>query len=287
MFACNHCNYKTDKRNNYMRHLQSQRHYEKLNLKMIEPEKIKEKTYSCGICSYKTNNKNNYSRHVSFCAVQKINKSIEMNMREDTKKYKKYYQDNIRELNSQLKEIELQKVFLLEIVENLIYKKYVNTNILNDKEIITDKKKLLHLLKNKNNLLYVNQKPVKKNIDFVINNKEEQLEGKNISKLEIQDIKQNHEMSEDEEEDESDEYEEDSDTETESDEEELIIKNMKGLKKIIDCSRTYYYDINNDVYNGDLKIIGKRVHDDDNCPRLHKDNNYCDKCWWYVEYNRN
>lgn len=283
MFACNHCNYKSDKRNNYMRHLQSQRHYEKLNLKMIEPDKMKDKSYNCGICSYKTNNKNNYSRHVKFCAVQKINKSIELNIKDDTKKYKKYYQNTIRELNYQLKEIELQKVFLLNVVENLIYKKYLNTNILNDKEIITDKKRLLTLLKNKNNLLYTNQKVATKKIDSSVVNKEDSDIDKEIQETNINLFIDNQKNEDDE----VESKDHDSDTESDSDEEELIIKNMKGLKKIIDCSRSYYYDIYNNVYNNELKIIGKRVHDTDNCPRLHKHNNYCDKCWWYVEYNPN
>lgn len=52
---------------------------------------------------------------------------------------------------------------------------------------------------------------------------------------------------------------------------------------MIDCSRLYYYDHENNVYNSDLQIIGKRMLDDC-CPRLHTNNEYTDKCWCYVEY---
>ena len=77
----------------------------------------------------------------------------------------------------------------------------------------------------------------------------------------------------------------DSDSDSDSDSLPDIEYNMKGLKKIRDCGRLYFCDCQNIVYNVNNERIGIRVHDE-SCPKNHKNGKYSEKCWWYVEYEK-
>ena len=57
MFICSTCNYKTNKKGNYNRHLKTKKH-------LIRIDK-KETTFKCPFCDYETSRRNNYLRHMS------------------------------------------------------------------------------------------------------------------------------------------------------------------------------------------------------------------------------
>ena len=83
--------------------------------------------------------------------------------------------------------------------------------------------------------------------------------------------------------------ESDTDTDTDSDSDSDSLSDdgfkMKGLKKIRDCGRLYFCDCHNIVYNVNNERIGIRVHDE-SCPKKHKNGKYSERCWWYVEYEK-
>ena len=56
MFICSTCNYKTNKKGNYNRHLKTKKH-------LIRIDK-KETTFKCPFCDYETSRRNNYLRHM-------------------------------------------------------------------------------------------------------------------------------------------------------------------------------------------------------------------------------
>ena len=56
-FTCEICNYKTDKRGNYNRHLTTKKHKKKI-------EKETDGIFKCSLCDYVTMRRNNYLRHL-------------------------------------------------------------------------------------------------------------------------------------------------------------------------------------------------------------------------------
>ena len=56
-YTCVPCNYKTGRKDNYNRHIQSVRHLDKIY--------EKEKNYTCSLCNFKCNKKTNYNIHLT------------------------------------------------------------------------------------------------------------------------------------------------------------------------------------------------------------------------------
>jgi hypothetical protein len=56
-YICVPCNYKTGRKDNYNRHIQSVRHLDKIS--------EKEKNYTCSLCNFKCNKKTNYNIHLT------------------------------------------------------------------------------------------------------------------------------------------------------------------------------------------------------------------------------
>ena len=105
-FECINCNYKTDKRGNYKRHLKTKKHID------IHKE------FNCDECNYKTNKKGNLIRHYKKCH----NKFIE---KEDTCEKNTFDLSNL--------EINLKKILKeQENIKQLIPKNSGNT-IINNK----------------------------------------------------------------------------------------------------------------------------------------------------------
>ena len=112
IFECVKCNYKTDKRGNYNRHLKTKKH--------LDIHRSDE--FACHLCNYKTDKKNNLIRHDKkyHCKIVKKEKEIKRNN-----------QQNMIDLTNL--EINLQKILKeQENIKKLIPKNTGNT-IINNK----------------------------------------------------------------------------------------------------------------------------------------------------------
>jgi hypothetical protein len=302
MYICIFCGYSNEKKNNYLRHLKTKRHLENFN-KMNNYEN---NFYNCSICKYKNKKRSNYLRHINLCVMKNLNKSISINSKDDITQLQNKYKSEIRNLHSLIKKERKKNNLCLKIIENLIEENIINYKIFNNKNILSlnEKKKIFEYLHEKIN----NDSQNSNTKENILNKIENHTTGNvtiylnNINNDKENNDKENNESEHNEgnENNKIDESIEDTDSEDNNslstnsdcsssdysdscDEVELLIdKKISNLKKIRDCGRIYYYDEKNNVYNNN-KIIGIRKHDE-SCPRNHCNNNYNDKCWWYVEY---
>ena len=298
MYACLFCGYSSDKKNNYLRHIKTKRHFDNLN-KTFECDKSE--YYHCIMCSYKNKKKNQYLRHINFCVMKNLNKAIQLDSKDHVNQLQKKFKSEIRSINSINKNIQKENILCLKVLSNLIKENYINERVLNDKNIwsISEKKKILqHLHENEKGQGKDQEEVILKDIENQLHNNITTIylndfDNKHINNIEnVNDnisVYSNSEIN-------INEYtnnscsdcnsESDSDSDSDSDSEILDIHyNMQSLKKIRDCGRIFFYDQNNVVFNLENNVIGTRVHDD-SCPKNHKNNKYTDRCWWYVDYEK-
>ena len=58
-FSCENCNYLTDKKTNYINHLESKRHE-----KNVSPQQMEDKQFYCEPCDFMCSKKSNYEKHL-------------------------------------------------------------------------------------------------------------------------------------------------------------------------------------------------------------------------------
>ena len=76
-YVCKDCNYTTERKNNYVRHMESSKHLYKF--------KNKEKKYKCSMCNFECNNSYNYNihlsskKHINFMKMNEETKNVTTN----------------------------------------------------------------------------------------------------------------------------------------------------------------------------------------------------------------
>ena len=283
MYLCAFCGYSSDKKNNFLRHLKTDRHHEIFSKKIDDNEKG---YYHCIFCKFKNKKKSTYLNHINLCMMKNLNKSIQIDSKNHISQIQSKFKSEIRSLNSQIKNESKKNILCLKIIGNLIKEDYISERILNDKNVwsLNEKKKIftyLHQIMKDTDKNNTNEKDViLKNIENQADENITTIYLNNINKNKIIDESETNVINNDHSESDRD-YSSDSESDSDYDSSDDI---MNGLKKIRDCGRIYYYDDNNVVYNNENNRIGKRVHDD-TCPRCQQQSNYSNKCWWYVEYD--
>jgi hypothetical protein len=141
-FRCNLCNYKTNDKSNYRRHIKSQKHKKKLIYKKITQKnsknskltqnllkKLKNSSkdffsiYVCEYCGCKFKRKWNYDRHDKTCKLKKIDKIDKENKINILEKKLEEKESEITKKNN---EIENQKIIIAEAEKVVI--KTININ---------------------------------------------------------------------------------------------------------------------------------------------------------------
>ena len=302
MYLCVFCGYSTDKKNNFLRHLKTERHKDIFNKRIDTTDKD---CYHCLFCKYQNKKKNNYLIHINLCMMKNLNKSIQKDYTEHNSQTQHKFKAVNRFLTTDNKQKTKEMEFYLQIIERLFKENYINDKILNDRKIwsINERDNILSIIKCDKNIKTNEKDTVLMNIEKQVNDKVTTIYLNNINKLQNYDkmdnfyekkntnncvsvfgsnIETEHKSNENDSENDS-KNDSENDSENDSFVESLEFSNNNKMKKIRDCGRLYFYDEQNNVFNDNNEKIGVREHDEC-CPNQHKNNCTNDNCWWYVEY---
>jgi hypothetical protein len=271
MFYCIFCHYSSQLKSNFIRHLKSEKHMDVVNNQLMN----KDNTFSCIFCKFRIKSKEKYNKHIDICMVKNVNKyffgepefgnTIKKKHVNDIKTIKKSVQSMKRKL-----ELERTKnFFLIKILNKLIIYNYINISVFRNKVICSNNSETTKILKWLNNIKKENTKVNNSNVIIFLNKKVDQANflekiisnEKNINKEYQSNIKDKVIYNN-----------------------ENILNNKSkqtNYDVITDCGIKYFYDNKtNIVYNEELEIIGKRIHDKE-CPFCKTEK----KCWFYVKYS--
>ena len=140
MYVCVFCGYSSYKKNNYLRHLKTKKHFDNLN-KHLENEN--NDYYHCSLCCYKNKKKNHYLRHINLCVMKNLNKEIQLDYKDHINQLQKKFKYEIRCLHTMIKNIQKKNNLCLKTLSNLIQENYIDERVLMDKKIwsMNEKKK--------------------------------------------------------------------------------------------------------------------------------------------------
>lgn len=293
MYLCIFCNYYTDKKDNYIRHVKTKKHLDIVKKTLDDSHK----NYICGICKYKTDKKSNYFCHINLCLMKNFNKTFQTNYKEDIIELKNKFKTEKKKLQFSINKLNKKNNFFMKIFKNLIEEDYIDERVLNNKNVFSsnDKTQMIEYLRiffenntNKEKFLNDIKHQISNNITTIYLSNTCENECQKESKKESISItfsESGSEYNSDSDSEDLSDYESTNDYSSDSISDIDLNDNVNNLKQITDCGRIYFYDNNNIVFNINNERIGIRVHDE-YCPREHNDNNYTDKCWWYVEYDK-
>lgn len=268
MYYCIFCHYSSQLKSNFVRHLKSEKHMDVVNNQLMN----KENTFSCIFCKFRVKSKKKYNKHIEGCMIKNLNKyffsesefgnTIKKKHVNDIKTLKKNVQSVKRKL-----ELERNKNnFLISLLNKLVIHNYINISVFRNKVLCNNSSETSKILKWLNNIKKENNSS-----NVIIYLKENLEKEKFLEKIisdDKQKIKKKNKVT---------------NSYKKFNNENIIDNRSKknNYNVIIDCGIKYFYDVvTNIVYNENLEIIGKRIHDKE-CPFCKSENN----CWYYVEYN--
>ena len=74
-YSCESCDYNTSNKTNFEKHLQTEKHFEKINCNIATSSCKKLQSYFCENCDYTTNNKADFSKHRETLKCKSVTKS--------------------------------------------------------------------------------------------------------------------------------------------------------------------------------------------------------------------